>query len=141
MGWDGGKRLIIKPAAGPPKSFDAEPHHLQGRRLLVDVSGVLHKAARRGAKQVVLSGTSSDAEEYVAQYIQAIFQMGAEPVLVFDASLAHATMRQGSPRNGGHHHAAHPAHVGAPGSESGPLSATLGLWRRPKMPASGGSAN
>ena len=47
MGWLQGKKLIIKPAAGAAKSFDDEPHHMQGRRLLVDVSGVLHKAKRR----------------------------------------------------------------------------------------------
>ena len=84
MGWQQGKKLIIKPAAGPAKSFDDAPHHVQGRRLLVDVSGVLHKAVRKGAKQVALTGTSSEAEEYVASYVDSIFQLGATPVLVFD---------------------------------------------------------
>lgn len=84
MGWKDGKKLIIKPAAGERKSFDAEPHHVQGRRLLVDVSGVLHKAVRRGAKQVAMTGTSSDAEEYVAQYIESLLQLGAIPIMVFD---------------------------------------------------------
>ena len=84
MGWKDGKKLIIKPAAGERKSFDAEPQHVQGRRLLVDVSGVLHKAVRRGAKQVAMTGTSSDAEEYVAQYIESLLQLGAIPIMVFD---------------------------------------------------------
>ena len=84
MGWLHGKRLIIKPAAGPTKSLDAEPHHVCGRRLLVDVSGVLHKAICRGARSVAMTGTSPEAEQYVASYIDSLFQLGAKPILVFD---------------------------------------------------------
>ena len=45
---------------------------MQGKRLLIDISGVLHKVARRGARQVAMSGTSADAEEYVAIYLDSI---------------------------------------------------------------------
>ena len=45
---------------------------MQGKRLLIDISGVLHKVARRGARQVAMSGTSADAEEYAVIYLDSI---------------------------------------------------------------------
>ena len=59
------------PAAGPPKELDsgADPY-IVDKRLINDISGVLHKACRRNAKAVVLNGTSAEAELYVADYLQ-----------------------------------------------------------------------
>ena len=87
MGWKSGKREIIKPAAGEPKVLDADGvDGVVGTTLLLDISGVQHKASRRDARTVVLSGTSAEAERYVADYLESVAALGAQAVPIFDGA-------------------------------------------------------
>ena len=82
MGWLNGKKLIIRPADGATKSLDNEPHvTCKGGcswpyLFIQSVCRVLHKASRRDARSVAMTGTSSEAQQYVARYIDSMFQLG-----------------------------------------------------------------
>lgn len=49
MGWGSGagKREVLDPAAGPPTSISAGYNPFDGRYVLIDVSGLAHKAAKK----------------------------------------------------------------------------------------------
>ena len=87
MGWKNGKKEVIVPAAGGTIVLD-EPGApvVPGKRLINDISGVLHKASKRDAKTVVLEGTSKAAEQYIADYLDSQYALAASAIVVFDGA-------------------------------------------------------
>jgi len=68
MGWGGGcgKAEVINPAAGDCVACGVSEHHpFHGKTVLIDISGLAHKAAKRDARTVVHDGTSLQQQEYV----------------------------------------------------------------------------
>ena len=86
MGWKDGLKLILKPAGGEPVSLDMGASSVASKVLANDISGVLHKACRRDPRTVVMTGTSPEAERYVADYLDVQYGLGATAVVVFDGA-------------------------------------------------------
>ena len=87
MGWGSGngKGEVINPAAGDPTICgSSDEHPFKGKLVLVDVSGLGHKASKHGAAEVVRHGTSDQQQEYVRKRIASVAAEGGTPVLVLD---------------------------------------------------------
>jgi exonuclease 1 len=86
MGWGSGqaKRAILDVAAGPVLSFEDDYNPYDGKFVLIDVSGLAHKASKKQPKQVVREGKSTQQQQYVTRRIEAVVGEGGTPVLVMD---------------------------------------------------------
>lgn len=87
MGWGSGcgKAEVINPAAGDCVACGVSEHHpFHGKTVLIDISGLAHKAAKRDARTVVRDGTSLQQQEYVRKRIASVAAEGGRPVLVLD---------------------------------------------------------
>ena len=57
---------------------------MQGRTVGVEIAGWLHRACKRGAKEVCAHGVSQEAVLYITQRLAALLGEGAKLVVVFD---------------------------------------------------------
>ena len=90
MGTAGAVAQVIKPACGRPKDLAHAPEVLEGRTVGVEISGWLHRACKRGAKEVCEHGVSKEAVLYVTQRLSALMGEGARVVAVFDGDRSFA---------------------------------------------------
>ena len=84
MGTFGATGQIIKPAAGGKTDLAANRDAVWGRRIGVEVAGWLHRASKRGAREVCIYGESKEAIMYVCERISALLGEGGKPIVVFD---------------------------------------------------------
>lgn len=87
MGWGSGngKAEVLNPAAGDPIICGgADEHPFNGKLVLIDVSGLGHKASKHGAAEVVRHGKSEQQQEYVRKRVASVAAEGGTPVLVLD---------------------------------------------------------
>ena len=102
MGWGSGKakQEILDVAVGPIVSIDAGYNPFDGRYVLIDISGLAHKAAKKQPRQVAREGTSLQQQQYVLRHIESIVGEGGNPVLVLDGKAypPKAATRRGAPR-------------------------------------------
>ena len=86
MGWGSGAALkeVLKPATGDVVHIDAGYNPFAGRKVLIDISGLAHKASKKQARQVALEGTSQRQQQYVLRHLEALVAEGGTPVLVLD---------------------------------------------------------
>ena len=87
MGWGNGagKREVLDPAGGGLRSCDSDGSPFEGKDVLIDVSGVAHKASKRGCKSVVLHGTSDEQQEYVRTLVIRYMELESEHAALFPA--------------------------------------------------------
>jgi hypothetical protein len=87
MGWGAGtaKKEVLNPAAGEVVICgNSDEHPFHGKFVLIDVSGLGHKASKHGAAEVVRVGISAQQQEYVRKRIASVAAEGGTPVLVLD---------------------------------------------------------
>ena len=87
MGWGAGtaKKEVLNPAAGEVVICgNSNEHPFHGKFVLIDVSGLGHKASKHGAAEVVRVGISAQQQEYVRKRIASVAAEGGTPVLVLD---------------------------------------------------------
>ena len=86
MGWGNGsgKKEVLDPAGSGifPCEHDGSP--FLNKDVLIDISGIAHKASKRSPKEVVVHGTSAEQQEYVRKSIEAVSGEGGRPILVLD---------------------------------------------------------
>ena len=92
MGWGAGnaKKEVLDVAGSGLLDANITGSPFFNKDVLIDVSGIAHKAAKRSPKQVVLHGTSDAQKDYVLKRIEAVAGEGGRPIL-----------QQGSSRTGG----------------------------------------
>ena len=87
MGWGAGtaKKEVLNPASGEVVICgNSDEHPFHGKFVLIDVSGLGHKASKHGAAEVVRVGISAQQQEYVRKRIASVAAEGGTPVLVLD---------------------------------------------------------
>jgi exonuclease-1 len=87
MGWGSGKGKaeILNVAAGDVIVCGADGDHpFNGKVVLIDVSGLAHKGAKRNAAAVTRDGVSEQQLQYVRDRIASVAGEGGVPVLVLD---------------------------------------------------------
>ena len=87
MGWGTGvgKKEVLNPAAGDVVICgNSDEHPFHGKLVLIDVSGLGHRASKHGAAEVVRMGTSAQQQDYVRKQIASVAAEGGYPVLVLD---------------------------------------------------------
>ena len=88
MGTDSACKWVVIPSTGGPTLLKDHPEVMLGRNVGVEISGLLHRAAKRGAREVVEHGVSKEAVLYVTTRISALLGEGAKPLIVFDGDRA-----------------------------------------------------
>ena len=86
MGWGSGdaKKAILNPASGGLRSCADGSSPFRGKDVLIDISGLAHKAAKRDATEVAQHGTSAEQQQYLRMELESIRGEGGRPVLVLD---------------------------------------------------------
>ena len=87
MGWGSGngKAEVLNHAAGDVVVCgDNGAHPFAGKHVLIDVSGLAHKAAKKDAATVVRDGVSPRQLQYVRARVESVAAEGGTPVLVLD---------------------------------------------------------
>ena len=107
MGTKNAVSAVLKPASGGVLSLALHTFIMMGRWIGVEVSGWLHRACKRGAREVVETGVSQEAILLVTSRVTAMLGEGAKVLLVFDGDRGYeakaetqASRRNKRPRRG-----------------------------------------
>ena len=86
MGWGSGnaKKEIIDVAGSGLLDSNLVGSPFLNKDVLIDVSGLAHKASKRGAKEVAVHGTSTEQQQYIRMQIETVAAEGGRPILVLD---------------------------------------------------------
>ena len=86
MGWGSGnaKKEIIDVAGSGILDIEDVGSPFANKDVLIDISGIAHKASKRGQREVALHGTSLDQQEYMRKQIESVAAEGGRPVLILD---------------------------------------------------------
>ena len=86
MGWGGGsgKKQVLDPASGGLRSASEDGSPFKDRFVLIDISGLAHRAAKQQPVTVAREGVSVQQQQYVRRYLESVVGEGGRPVVVLD---------------------------------------------------------